>query len=591
LGAHLSKCISILESKLAVSLFARALQRSVSTSSLTLFRVETVASNKGVESETIGMITRLVVHNFLQFEKLDMEFDGELNILVGDNDTGKSTVVSALEMVLTGRISGRPLESELSPHWFTQSVCERFFAAVRLNADEPSPAIVIEAYFRDETALAAQKGKNNSLGFDGPGIRLEIRLDSAYEAEYAAYIAEPEKLRSIPIEFYRIDRRNFAGENVVGSRPAVTVAVIDASTLRLQSGTDYYLRSSISRHLTPENRAKLSLAFRTHREDLVLDPAFVAANASIQVERTTLSKKSLALSTDASAKSSWETGLVPHLDGIPFDLVGQGEKSAFKILLALEKDGQDRHVVIVEEPENHLSHSNLNTLIARIRERSAGQQLILTTHSSFVLNKLGIDKLRLMAGSSYTTLDVLTDDTKRYFLKLAGYDTLRMVLARAVILVEGPSDELIVQKAYLQIHGRLPIDDGVEVLSVQALAFKRFLELAKALGRRTAVVTDLDDDVNDATARKRFQDFEVVGLIQGFVGKVTDGRTLEPQLVASAGLGVLNNVLGKAFATEAELVNAMTAAKTETALQIFEHDLSDPITMPEYVTDAIAFVK
>lgn len=537
------------------------------------------------------MITRLVINNFLQFETLNMEFDSELNILVGDNDTGKSTIVSALEMVLTGRVAGRPLDSEISPHWFTQSVCDKYLAAVRADPNEQPPAIVIEAYFKDEPALATQKGKNNSLGLDLPGIRLEMHLDPAYETEYSSYTAEPGKVRSIPIEFYRIVRRDFAGENLAGTRPLVTVALIDASTLRLQSGTDYYLRNSISRHLTPEARAKLSLAFRTHKEDLVLDPAFIAANASIKVERTTLSKKSLALSTDASAKSSWESGLVPHLDGVPFDLVGQGEKSAFKILLALEKDGQDRHIVIVEEPENHLSHTNLNTLIARIRERSADQQLIITTHSSFVLNKLGIDKLRLMSGSSYTTLNVLSDETKRYFLKLAGYDTLRMVLAKAVILVEGPSDELVVQRAYLQTHGHLPIVDGVDVLSVQALAFKRFLELARALGRRTAVVTDLDDDASDTKARKRFEDFEVEGVVQGFVGNVADGSTLEPQLVSAAGLGALNSVLGHSFATEAELVEAMTREKTETALLIFEQDPATSITMPRYINDAIAFVQ
>ncbi|MFJ6415411.1 ATP-dependent nuclease [Paeniglutamicibacter sp. NPDC091659] len=534
------------------------------------------------------MISRLVLKNFLQFEHLEMEFDEELNILVGDNDTGKSTIVKALEMVLTGRIGGRPLETELTPHWFNQEVCQRFFEAIFAGKATPPPAIVIEAYFRDEASLSVQKGKNNSLALDVPGIRVEIELDSSYAAEYATYMGEPDKVVSIPVEFYRINRTDFAGQNVAGTRPLVTTAVIDASTLKLQSGTDYYLRRTISQHLSPDARAKLSLAFRSHREGLIKDPAFTAANTSISATRTTMSKKNLTLATDASAKSSWESGLVPHLDGVPFDLIGQGEKSAFKILLALDKGGQDRHVVMVEEPENHLSHANLNTLIERIRDRIVGQQLIITTHSSFVLNKLGIDKLRLMSGSTYTTLSALSLETKSYFLRLAGYDTLRMVLARAVILVEGPSDELIVQKAYLQKYGHLPIADGVDVISVQALAFKRFLELGAALGRKIAVVTDLDDDSSDAKARKRFEDFEVHGQIQGFVGKVEHGRTLEPQLVASAG-PALNTVFGTSYGTAAEMAKALTAGKTESALTIFESPIS--INMPGYIENAIEFVQ
>jgi len=41
-----------------------------------------------------------------------------------------------------------------------------------------------------------------------------------------------------------------------------------------------------------------------------------------------------------------------------------------------------------------------------------------------------------------------------------------MILCRKAILVEGPSDELIVQKAYSKQKDRLPIEDEVDVISV-----------------------------------------------------------------------------------------------------------------------------
>ncbi|TFD67989.1 ATP-dependent nuclease [Cryobacterium ruanii] len=535
------------------------------------------------------MLEKLVVRNFLQFKSLDVAFDREMNIFVGNNDSGKSTVLQALEMVLTGRVSGKPIDGELSPFWFTQSVVAEYLAALQTGTSTPTPTILIEAYFRDDEALARLKGKNNSCADDSAGIRLTISLDSAYAEEYAAYIADPKVVRSVPIEFYRIDRRDFAGEATYGTRPLVTAAVIDASTLRLQSGTDYYLRKSISANLTPEARAKLSLEFRTHRDELLDAPAFVDANKLLSAERKTLSEKSLTLAADVSARASWETSIVPHLDSIPFSQVGQGEQSAFKILLALEKSGQDRHIVMVEEPENHLSHSNLNQLISLLQERSKGQQLILTTHSSFVLNKLGIDKLRLMSGGDVSSLDDLKADTKSYFLRLSGFDTLRMVLARAVILVEGPSDELIVQKAYWQKYDKSPLEDGVDVLSVQSLAFKRFLELGKELGCKVAVVTDLDDTDTDSKARKRFEDFEIAGTVKGFVGELEAGKTLEPQLISAAGLAALNAVFETSYDSEGGLLEHMTSHKTETALKIFEH--SGILTMPKYIQDAIAFVK
>jgi putative ATP-dependent endonuclease of the OLD family len=68
--------------------------------------------------------------------------------------------------------------------------------------------------------------------------------------------------------------------------------------------------------------------------------------------------------------------------------------------------------VLIEEPENHLSHTSLQRLIARI-ETLAGdaQQVFIGTHSSFVLNRIGIDKLVLLNDGQATKLSGLTDPT------------------------------------------------------------------------------------------------------------------------------------------------------------------------------------
>lgn len=129
-------------------------------------------------------------------------------------------------------------------------------------------------------------------------------------------------------------------------------------------------------------------------------------------------------------------------------------------------------MLLIEEPENHLSHSNMSRLIDEITQRGAERQIVLATHSNFVLNKLGIDDVKLLSpNSGPMTIDHLPLETKEYFMKLPGYDTLRLILSAKSILVEGPSDELIVQKAYKKEHGKLPLEDGVDVISVGALAF------------------------------------------------------------------------------------------------------------------------
>ena len=47
------------------------------------------------------LITRLMLQNFKKFPELDLRFSNDRNILVGDNESGKSTILLALDLVLS----------------------------------------------------------------------------------------------------------------------------------------------------------------------------------------------------------------------------------------------------------------------------------------------------------------------------------------------------------------------------------------------------------------------------------------------------------------------------------------------------------
>ncbi|WP_211238990.1 ATP-dependent nuclease [Massilia alkalitolerans] len=151
--------------------------------------------------------------------------------------------------------------------------------------------------------------------------------------------------------------------------------------------------------------------------------------------QATLHDQPIELAMDQSARTSWEGVVTPHVQNVPFSMSGQGQQSAIKISLAMNRNAERAQFVMVEEPENHLSHTSLTTLLGRM-ERLAGeqQQLFISTHSSFVLNRLGLDALILMGVNTAAKLTELAPETVAYFKKLPGYDTLRIVLAKKVVL-------------------------------------------------------------------------------------------------------------------------------------------------------------
>jgi putative ATP-dependent endonuclease of the OLD family len=230
--------------------------------------------------------------------------------------------------------------------------------------------------------------------------------------------------------------------------------------------------------------------------------------------------------------------------------IKRGEQCLVKTKLALShKKSLEANILLLEEPENHLSHSKLNKLINFIKDNHEKKQIIVSTHSSFVANKLGLESLILLNEDKATKkrnkikITDLDKTTKNYFEKLAGYDTLRLILCRKAILVEGPSDELVVQKAYINKYKKLPIEDEVDIISVST-SFLRFLEIAEKIKKPVVVVTDNDGDFENKVTTK-YKPYEKCPTIKICADSNNDLNTLEPQIVDAnkAQLDTLREVL------------------------------------------------
>ncbi|WP_338830245.1 ATP-dependent nuclease [Bradyrhizobium sp. 27S5] len=527
-------------------------------------------------------IERVIVRNYRTLYDADLKFGPGTNIIVGDNESGKSTLLEAINLALKRQLSRRPADYELHPFLFNSKTVAEFIASHKFGTPKPPPEILIELYLRDHEDLAVLKGTMNSEILDQPGIALKIKLDDNLKDEYREYIKNPDELRSIPIEYYEIEWLSFAGDLLTSKAIPVKSALIDPSSITNTHAANRYVLEIVRDYLTKVQSVELALSYRKMRDEFQNDARIHAINSDLATKAGIVSDKRLSVAMDVTSRASWETGVMPHLDDIPLTLVGKGEQNAVKVKLAMEAS-EACDIFLMEEPENHLSHTNLNRLIGKIVAKSEGRQLIITTHSSFVLNKLGIDNTIMFDGRHGVRLNDLPKPTFAYFKKLPGYDTLRMILAKRSILVEGPSDELVVQKAFFQTHGTMPLDAGVEVISVNSLAFKRFLDIARLLKIDVSVVTD--NDSNEEAKTASYAEYAKHENISVCIGKGDKFPTLEPQLLNANGLTRLNSLLGTSYAEGDALLDYMKSHKTDVALKLF--DSARPFIIPDYIKDAI----
>lgn len=530
------------------------------------------------------MIRKIAIRNYRLFREFDLEFSRGTNILVGSNDTGKSTLIEAINLALTGKLNGRPLAQEFSPYIINLEATREYVSALQAGGKEPAtpPVLIIDLFLHDSDEAEILRGTNNLYGEDACGVRIQAKLSPDYFDEYKSFIDKPELIRLAPTEYYRVDWLGFSGNAISARSIPTTASVIDPAAIRLQSGVDYHLQQIIRTHLDPKERVELSRQYRSLREEFGHKESVKGINARLKKD-SDITDRTLSLGIDISQRYTWESSLVAHLDDVPFQLIGKGEQNTLKTLLAIGRKAGEAHVVLIEEPEAHLSFTSLRKLLSRIETQCVDKQLIVATHSTFVLNKLGLQNLVLLGVGATTRLTDLPEGTVDYFKKLAGFDTLRLVLSKGAILVEGASDELVVQRAYLDLKGKLPIDDGIDVISV-GLAHKRFLDLAIRLNRRAWIITD-NDGKTVAEIEKRFDGYLDNGVVTLHTGSDPDHYSLEPQIVAANDLATLNKVLAKKYLSKDDAIAGMEADKTGSALAIFES--KDKIVMPEYIKDAI----
>ena len=530
----------------------------------------------------------------------ELTFNDLVTILVGDNGVGKSTIVEAINLALSGKYRDAPISRSVSEYLFNKDDVALF-----TNSSQPYlafPEVRIDVYLEggDKATAARLSGANCPEKTKKCGFSFTISFDSEYlpEVEEAS---RSEHFDSLPIEYFEASWTTFSGEKVTPRMLPITSVLINPNgDMRPSFGTDRATKSLIDT-LDKDDRLALSQGARKGKDGF----RHAVRNGGINqklANSTNFKAGKPELDVNLGSADSWYRDLTISLSGVPYENIGAGPQCLLQSEISfgsISSGSKKPTVVLIEEPENHLSYGNLNRLLSLLSSYQ-GSQFLCTTHSSFVANKLGLENLVVigsaMDGIPSTALKHLPEATYSFFRKLPGFETLRLALVDKAILVEGPSDELIIQRAYQDKYGRSPLADGIDVISV-GLAFERFLSIAQLIGKKVAIVTD--NDGNPEKVAKKFEPYLSLENIQAFFDSKAHDEphddypmlrldTLEATLARSAGREALCSLLGRKDESDHSLIHYMETNKTDTALSIFDSETS--IAFPDYITRAIEWI-
>lgn len=534
------------------------------------------------------LIKRLLIKNYKLIQNITIELNENMNIFVGENDSGKSTILEALSIITSGKLNGYAFDRQIKANYFNDEVRKRYVASLEGTTPEEPPKIILEAYC--DNIDAKYSGSNNELRENTPGIRVEVALRQEYCGAYKDLLVAHE-IFDIPVEFYSVSYKYFSSETIAYRFSPIKAAIIDTTRKDYSYVVDRFVSENIATYLSPQQQTDLSTAYRKNRHDFHENDAVKKLNQAVK-DNVYIDDRQLTIDLKEEEVEAWKNHMSVVVGDTPFEQTGFGTQNTIKVGLALRNSDEQVNVVLMEEPENNLSYTNMAKLINRIQMANE-KQVFISTHSSFVANKLDLGNLFLVKNGIIVAFSKLPTDTKAYFKKLPGYNTLRIVLAEKVILVEGATDELILQRAYFDIYGKLPIENGIDIIVVDSLAFKRYCDIAVLMNKKIIIVTDNDHDIK-ANILQKYNDYMIHPNLIFIYEKEESLNTIEPSVLE---VNCENNVPTEKFKTaiskngsmmsktKGEILSFMVGNKAEWAMRIF--DSQQKIIYPEYIKNAI----
>ncbi|EOE4718289.1 ATP-dependent nuclease [Vibrio parahaemolyticus] len=464
--------------------------------------------------QKIMYLSELKAQHFRQFKDFSMAFNKGLNLLVGENNAGKSSVIDAIRLVLdttsaewvnlksTDFLNGKN-ELQIQLKFEDLSLRESGLFLEYLTNEEVTPGVDKSVLFITLSAKVAPSPFKKSqfikteirsgINNDGPIIERDVReyLAATYLKPLRDAEAELSAGRSSRLSQILGSNASLAGDTSATQR-----------IIELLTGASKEIQSDAAIQTAQDNIATLlnSLTFKAN----VFTPVLSLLGSKDYADMSE-SEKSFAL------KSILEK-LTLELDasGIKHGLGYSSLLFMATELMLIKQEEEQYPLLLVEEPEAHLHPQLQLKFINYLRTENSQLQCILSTHSPVLASKAPLESLILMQEGQAFPLrkgcTALEDEDYVFLEKFLDSTKANMFFAKGVLLVEGVAEVVLIPKI-AELLGRPLEDYGVSLVSVNGLSRKRYAkayrssptsENPKPLPIKVACITDLDLWPNEA---------------------------------------------------------------------------------------------
>ncbi len=515
-------------------------------------------------------IQKIKLKNFRRFKSFEVTFDKTLNMLIGDNEAGKSSILNAIDLVLSA--SRSKTETIGLESLFNHEVVEEFLNSSKRYKDLPE--LFIEIYLSEQNNPDLN-GKNNSDNIICDGLFMKCSPIDELSKEIKEILSQEEPC--FPFEYYSITFKTFSDQSVTGYSKFLKHISIDNAHISNEYATREYIKNMYSSYALDTEKNKHKNEYRKHKEAFKRS-ALTDLNSRFD---------GYAFGIRNNSKANLETDLTLTEADINIENKGKGRQCFIKTEFALNRSSGKIDVILLEEPENHLSHVNMKKIVGKILD-AGEKQLFITTHNSLISSRLDLRKAILINSNStnVSRLNFLSEDTAKFFMKAPDNNVNEFILSKKVILVEGDAEFILLESFFKKVTTRDPHYFDIHIISIGGTSFKRYLELAKTLNVKTAVIRDNDGDYQKNCV-ERYSEY-ASDLIKIFGDSDNNRSTFEICLYLEN-----QTLCEELFAVSRRTLSVqdyMLHNKADVAFDLLDKKESS-LHVPQYIKNAIEWIK
>lgn len=460
-------------------------------------------------------LSKLRIKNFRCFDESDhiIKFNKGLNVLVGENDSGKSAIIDAIRYVLG---TTDMTWNRLSPEDFYN---ENTSLEIEIICKFQDFSLEEKAAFVECLSYEGEERKNECLYINWKGSYLNTynpprtitRMTTGKDGN--GNIISPEA-RELLRTTYLHALRDAYSEMSSGKNSRLSKVMQNVSNI--DTGNDRYYHGDDLEDLSVLGIANLS-------NDLLAKHKILSA---VNLEMTNIIKEKMLLETDSFNTKLEVAGsnlndkrkkmsLLEKLDltvdkdsSSLMGRVGLGTSNVMSMAceLLLHKETKNNNkpcFLLIEEPEAHIHAQRQLKLIESLENDSKTNniQVILTTHSPLLASVVKLSNVSIVKkgktyslSKEYTNLD---GDDYIYLEKYLDATKSNLFFARSVVIVEGPGEALLLP-TIAKLLGCSFTNYGVSLIDVRSTGLRRYARIfqrkndGELLDINVSCITDRD---------------------------------------------------------------------------------------------------